>query len=268
MLSRRHLLAAAGLGTATTLFPSAVPAFSAASRDPALEEYTWLTYAVNVEMTWGKLPFSGTAAEGQGRRFHHYEFWPWRNKDIDAILTINRELGLTPAQFSASPVKGFGHGITNPDLRGEPSLKRKSDPRFLWPRSWASRSSVWLPVRKRGLFPRRPNSGRHRCLEGGCQNRRTRRHHNYSRAAQCAGRSSPPVDRPLGRSRHGSEGRRIAQRQDALRRLSSADQRGKSHGQYSQISRPYWLFPDRRPSRSARAHDRRDQLPLCAPDHS
>ena len=27
----------------------------------------------------------------------------------------NRELGLTAAQFSASPVKGFGHGITNPE---------------------------------------------------------------------------------------------------------------------------------------------------------
>jgi hydroxypyruvate isomerase len=47
--------------------------------------------------------------------FSHYEFWPWRNKNIEAILTLNHELGLKTVQFSASPVKGFGHGITNPD---------------------------------------------------------------------------------------------------------------------------------------------------------
>ena len=31
---------------------------------------TWLTYAVNVEMTWAKLPFLGPAPQGQGGRFH------------------------------------------------------------------------------------------------------------------------------------------------------------------------------------------------------
>jgi hydroxypyruvate isomerase len=116
MLSRRHILAAAGLGSATTVFASAAPALAAASRELALKEDTWLTYAVNVEMTWGKLPFLERLQKVKDAGFTHYEFWPWRNKDIDAILTKNRELGLTAAQFSASPVKGFGHGITNPDL--------------------------------------------------------------------------------------------------------------------------------------------------------
>ena len=66
-------------------------------------------------MTWGKLPFLDRLRKVKEAGFTHYEFWPWRNKDIDAILKLNQELGLTPAQFSASPVKGFGHGITNPD---------------------------------------------------------------------------------------------------------------------------------------------------------
>ena len=115
MLSRRHILAAAGLGSATTVFASPVTALAAASRELALKEDTWLTYAVNVEMTWGKLPFLERLQKVKDAGFTHYEFWPWRNKDIDAIVALNRELGLTPVQFSASPVKGFSHGITNPD---------------------------------------------------------------------------------------------------------------------------------------------------------
>ena len=66
-------------------------------------------------MTWGNLPFLDRLRKVKEAGFTHYEFWPWRNKDIDAIVALNRELGLTPVQFSASPVKGFGHGITNPD---------------------------------------------------------------------------------------------------------------------------------------------------------
>jgi hydroxypyruvate isomerase len=115
MLSRRRILAAAGLGAATTALAATVRPHAAASREPAPEEDTWLTYAVNVEMTWGKLPFLDRLRKVKEAGFTHYEFWPWRNKDIDAILTKNRELGLSAAQFSASPVKGFGHGITNAD---------------------------------------------------------------------------------------------------------------------------------------------------------
>ena len=66
-------------------------------------------------MTWGNLPFLDRLRKVKEAGFTHYEFWPWRNKDIDAIVALNQELGLTPVQFSASPVKGFGHGITNPD---------------------------------------------------------------------------------------------------------------------------------------------------------
>jgi hydroxypyruvate isomerase len=71
---------------------------------------------VNVEMTWTNLPFLDRVRKVKEEAgFSRYEFWPWRNKDIDALLRLNRELGLATSQFSASPVKGFGHGITNPD---------------------------------------------------------------------------------------------------------------------------------------------------------
>jgi hydroxypyruvate isomerase len=115
MLSRRHVLAAAGLGAATKVLAPTVRPLAAATLEPAPTEDMWLTYAVNVEMTWRKLPFLDRLRKVKEAGFSHYEFWPWRNKDIDAILMTNRELGLTAAQFSASPVKGFGHGITNPN---------------------------------------------------------------------------------------------------------------------------------------------------------
>jgi hydroxypyruvate isomerase len=114
MLSRRQLVA------------SAIPAIAALHSNPAsaapptvqpglTPDGTWLTYAVNVEMTWPNLPFLDRLRKVKEAGFSHYEFWPWRGKDIDGILRLNQELGLTTAQFSASPVKGFGHGITNPD---------------------------------------------------------------------------------------------------------------------------------------------------------
>jgi hydroxypyruvate isomerase len=117
MLSRRNFLASAAGASAcaSTLLPSASRAFSTAPQRLDATQDNWLTYAVNVEMTWGKLPFLERVRKVKEAGFTHYEFWPWRNKDIDAILKLNQELGLTVAQFSASPVRGFGHGITNPD---------------------------------------------------------------------------------------------------------------------------------------------------------
>ncbi len=113
---RNFLLATAGAGTATAV----VSTRSSAITDPPPDsgssgDGTWLTYAVNIEMTWTKLPFLDRIRKVKEAGFSHYEFWPWRGKDIDAILKLNHELGLTTVQFSASPVKGFGHGITNPD---------------------------------------------------------------------------------------------------------------------------------------------------------
>jgi hydroxypyruvate isomerase len=116
MQSRRHFLGAvAGGGAAMTSCAAGSSPVAAASDDARSHHGTWLTYAVNVEMTWGKLPFLDRLRKVKEAGFTHYEFWPWRDKDIDAIVAMNRQLGLTAVQFSASPVKGFGHGITNPD---------------------------------------------------------------------------------------------------------------------------------------------------------
>ena len=118
MINRRNFLGAAAMapaalslsGEAKALSPSPVPA---PNRDG-----TWLTYAVNVEMTWNKLPFLDRLTKVAEAGFSHYEFWPWRNKDIDAIVKLNKELNIVPAQFSASP-KTFKQGITDPRRKDE-----------------------------------------------------------------------------------------------------------------------------------------------------
>jgi hydroxypyruvate isomerase len=118
LTDRRQFLAALSAATAGAAIEIVLPASGPAATFP--EHFgpaapTWLTYAVNVEMTWGNLPFPERLRKVKEAGFTHYEFWPWRNKDIDAIVALNQSLGLTPVQFSASPVKGFGHGITSPD---------------------------------------------------------------------------------------------------------------------------------------------------------
>lgn len=79
---------------------------------------TWLTYAVNVEMFWRDLPFLDRLRKVKEGGFSHYEFWPWRGKDLGAIKALNDELGLHPVQFTASP-KTFSQGITDPNRRSE-----------------------------------------------------------------------------------------------------------------------------------------------------
>jgi hydroxypyruvate isomerase len=119
MPDRRRFLAMGAFASAGAVSSLAVPNFrppvAAPEQSDTNADGTWLTYAVNVEMTWGRLPFLERLRKVKEAGFSHYEFWPWRSKDIDAIVSLNRELGLIPVQFSASPVKGFGHGITNPD---------------------------------------------------------------------------------------------------------------------------------------------------------
>ncbi|WZO97592.1 TIM barrel protein [Isosphaeraceae bacterium EP7] len=114
MLSRRkfHALTIGTLG----LGPAAVASAHAQAGSKATT--TWLTYAVNVEMFWTNLPFPDRLREVAKAGFTHYEFWPWRNKDIALIADLNRELGLTPVQFTASP-RSFDRGIADPKRRGE-----------------------------------------------------------------------------------------------------------------------------------------------------
>jgi hydroxypyruvate isomerase len=68
-------------------------------------------FAVNIEMWFTKLPFlerlDATAALG----FPSIEFWPWQNRDLDAMAAKCRALNLEIAQFTAW---GFKPGLNDP----------------------------------------------------------------------------------------------------------------------------------------------------------
>ncbi len=68
-------------------------------------------FAVNVEMWWTRLPFLERLRQAAGLGFPAVEFWPWRNKDVDAIAALCGELGLEVAQFTAW---GFVPGMNDP----------------------------------------------------------------------------------------------------------------------------------------------------------
>jgi hydroxypyruvate isomerase len=114
MLDRRKFqaltLGAFGLGPAA--------ASIAQAQGGPKDAETWLKYAVNVEMFWSNLPFLDRLREVAKAGFTHYEFWPWRTKDIAAIAGLNKELGLTPVQFTASP-RAVNRGIADPARKGE-----------------------------------------------------------------------------------------------------------------------------------------------------
>lgn len=114
MITRREFVAS---GAAIAAVGSAGRAVLA-DESPSASDGTWLTYAVNVEMTWSNLPFLDRLRKVKEAGFSHYEFWPWRGKDLDAIKKLNDELGLHTAQFSASP-RNFQRGIADPKRKDE-----------------------------------------------------------------------------------------------------------------------------------------------------
>ncbi len=113
ILDRRSFLAASAL--APSLAGRALGAdddLSQIGRTPHTK------FAVNVEMWFNrepyKLPFLEKLDMVAKLGFPGFEFWPWRNKDIDAIAKKCRELKLTPIQFSAW---GFTPGMNDPKNR-------------------------------------------------------------------------------------------------------------------------------------------------------
>ncbi len=66
-------------------------------------------------MTFNKMPVLDRLRKVAEAGFTHYEFWPFKDKDIDAMVKLNKELGLVPTQFSAF------WGITHPEKK-EPFL--------------------------------------------------------------------------------------------------------------------------------------------------
>jgi hydroxypyruvate isomerase len=111
---RAFLTAAAGAGAANLALGREARAALVA------DDSTWLTYAVNIEMFWNKLPFLERLKKVAEAGFTHYEFWQHKTKDIPAIDKASRELNLTPVQFSAY------WGITEPK-RKEPFLRAVDD---------------------------------------------------------------------------------------------------------------------------------------------
>jgi hydroxypyruvate isomerase len=91
MPSRRDFLAAAALAATLPM--------SGRAR-AGVDDQTWLTYAVNVEMFWNKLPFLERLKKVSEAGFSHYEFWSFKAKDIPAIAKASVDLGLTPTFFS------------------------------------------------------------------------------------------------------------------------------------------------------------------------
>jgi hydroxypyruvate isomerase len=75
-------------------------------------------FAVNVEMWFNREPYKLQFLDKLDMvarlGFAGFEFWPWRNKDIDAIAQKCRDLKLTPVQFTAW---GFTPGMNDPKNR-------------------------------------------------------------------------------------------------------------------------------------------------------
>jgi hydroxypyruvate isomerase len=69
-------------------------------------------FAVNVEMWWtSKRDFLDRVREAAALGFPAIEFWPWKEKDIDALAKLTNDLGIAIAQFTAW---GFRPGLNDP----------------------------------------------------------------------------------------------------------------------------------------------------------
>ena len=62
---------------------------------------TWLTYAVNAEMFWSKLPFLERLNRIADAGFEPFEFWGYADKDVTAIAELSAARDLKPVQFVA-----------------------------------------------------------------------------------------------------------------------------------------------------------------------
>lgn len=110
-----HVDRRAFLGATAALAAGATsPSFAADTKPaaPALPGKTPKTrFAVNIEMWWSKVPFMERFDRAAELGFPAVEFWPWRDRDIDAIAKRTNQLGLEIAQFTAWP---FEPGMNDP----------------------------------------------------------------------------------------------------------------------------------------------------------
>ena len=70
-----------------------------------------MRFAANIEMWWYDKPIVDRIHAAADAGFDAVEFWPWRNKDIDAIALAATERGVEIAQFTGW---GFTPGMNNP----------------------------------------------------------------------------------------------------------------------------------------------------------
>ena len=69
-------------------------------------------FAVNIEMWWRKLPFLERIEKAAEFGYPAVEFWPYENKDLDAVVRLCKQLPIEIAQFTAW---GFAPGMNNPE---------------------------------------------------------------------------------------------------------------------------------------------------------
>lgn len=111
-LSRRSFLrtTAAAAAAATTSSAAAAHQHLASPQEPEKEAKTDL--ALNLEMWFGAHPFVERIHRAADLGFQHFEFWPWRNKDLPALKNAMQETGMQATQFTAW---GFHPGMNNPE---------------------------------------------------------------------------------------------------------------------------------------------------------
>jgi len=108
-LNRRTFLTTSG--AAAALSAGAFAAEAAVDVRNTIGKTPHTKFAVNIEMWWTKLPFLDRIRQTAALGFPAVEFWPWKNKDLDATLKLTQELKIEIAQFTAW---GFKPGLNNP----------------------------------------------------------------------------------------------------------------------------------------------------------
>ena len=109
-LNRRQFLSASAL-TTTGLASGLYAAESEKEDLSKIGQTPHTKFAVNVEMWWKKLPFIERVKNAASLGFPAIEFWPYKNKNIDEIAQVSKNLGLEIAQFTSW---GFTPGMNDP----------------------------------------------------------------------------------------------------------------------------------------------------------
>jgi len=104
-MKRRDFIstAAAGLGAAA-MMPAITPRTVGAAEPgrAAATQDTLFDYAICAELFWPDLPFMDRLPRIAENGFKRFEFWRFRDKDIDAMAKLCQQHGLIPQQFVVS----------------------------------------------------------------------------------------------------------------------------------------------------------------------